>query len=184
MHTARRLSLHRTLPPAHSPETHRPRRHQARKHHVFSFHNKPHFVLIDFGAAVYLKDAADSDPSGTPSHVVPEFLQRRRGAETDVRGTGSDDVKGVGEGRTARCEVILPGIFKVGSENREALLRWFGEVCFLRGELDGKGVEGLERKMLEVEVGVEMDVWTCEKAMRGVVEYHCRCDSKVYVSQR
>lgn len=53
-----------------------------------SYSSPSRFVLIDFGAAFYLKDAPEFNPSGTPSYVAPEFLQRHRGKEMDVWALG------------------------------------------------------------------------------------------------
>jgi len=127
------------------------------------------FVLIDFGAAFHLEDAADFNPSGTPSYVGPEFLQRRRGMDMDVWALGVTMIWALGMVELPDGEWFLPGVFEEGSTDREALLGWFGRVERLREGLDGKGLEGLVRKMLNVEVGDRIGSVELEEGMRSVV---------------
>lgn len=85
-------------------------------------------VLIDFGAALNLADLPRGyfNPSGTPSYVPPEFLDRRKGIKGDVWALGIVMLYVWGQVRLPDGEWFLPGVWNDGGgvEIRE----WLQEV--------------------------------------------------------
>lgn len=79
------------------------------------------------------------------------------------------DVWALGRMELPDGEWFLPGVFEEGGEDREVLMGWFGWVQGLRGGLDGRRVEGVVRRMLEVEVGERIGSGELEEMMRGMV---------------
>lgn len=85
-------------------------------------------VLIDFGAAVdYAIVPRDwFNPSGTPSYVPPEFIDRRKGPEGDIWGLGITMLFVWRLVQLPEHDWLLPGVWDEGGD--VALRQWLAEV--------------------------------------------------------
>lgn len=102
-------------------------------------------VLIDFGAALNLAHLPSFNPSGTPSYVPPEFLDKRKGVEGDIWGLGVVMLFVWGNVTLPDGDWLLPGVWDEGGDVK--MRQWLGIIGTLTAQERAKG--GILGHMLE-----------------------------------
>jgi serine/threonine protein kinase len=95
-------------------------------------------VLIDFGAALdftKLPQGGYFNPSGTPSYVPPEFLNRKKGPKADVWALGVVALFALGHLPLPGGNWLLPATLNEGKD-RSQMLQWLDEIDTLRSGQD------------------------------------------------
>lgn len=89
-------------------------------------------MLVDFGAVLNLAVVPNDyfNPSGTPSYVPPEFLNKRKGPAGDVWALGVVMLFVWGYMRLPDGEWLLPGVWDEGGDVE--MRAWLDEVRDLK----------------------------------------------------
>lgn len=123
---------------------------------MFTSTPSPHAVLIDFGAA-FNQEIVGKDywkVAGTPMHIPPEFLDKRKGPEGDIWGFGVTMLFVIKRWPLQNIGVFIPHLFidpptEQSIRTRTDLTEWFEDVILEADQLEHSGDDALIRRMLD-----------------------------------
>ena len=131
-------------------------------------HNRA--VLVDFGAAFDLMTPQEHfEPSGTPSYVPPEFLNKRKSDKGDIWALGIVMLFALGTITLPNGAWFLPSVFHEGDDQRQ-MKDWLEAIARFTREV--AETQPLVVQMLEA----DPDERISSVALRESVSYDlCKC---------